>query len=588
VAIHRATEACEQGHILVNGQKIKWSDKTAEGAGTIQTPLVSGLGNRDLNATWRASCIDDEAQILSFQIHQVGLDVVKEDSGFTISFKQQDQPEVLRLLGEPIDVSNTQGLADQWTHPDRPQRLTLIPIVHAAGKSSLDDELLQLEALKAQAYDLERRVREKKYRMHELLREDFRAFCSNIKKCDSLKCVFRTTMHKLPEYAHIISLHFQHHRPSPQVPVSSENEPWLNRIHKQGDDAILYGGTEASAHGLESSPSPIGHDAVDEDDPPPSDHDEKTPTQLNHTVYTSPSPSSSRSIQSSPTSAPHHNVSYVSTPPNRMSTAPQFGDHYHFHHHLFRHIILAVLLLLFLGGITFRALRHLRLCCASPRCRASCSSAREERRNRRAYRRAARQHAWRNWWNRYRRPECTTDYEEKRTLVLEQEGVLEGAMQDEMRGLRVAQEIVGEMVRAEEGRSRLYQQANMPQHSRSHSPTVAELGEAMSSSSSSPSAVPQIFRNVVSLARYPRRTSSASSRSGSGIPPPRYEEELEGDIDVVDGFNYSPTYGMGSGLTHLHTLEDGYAEEYGDDATPDSSVVDCSPRMSFDTGRTRL
>jgi len=66
--------------------------------------------------------------------------------------------------------------------------------------------------------------------------------------------------------------------------------------------------------------------------------------------------------------------------------------------------------------------------------------------------------------------------------------------------------------------------------------------------------------------------SSSSSSSSSGnvlplysLPPPRYEEEIEGDMTVVDGFRYTPT---------------------STDDTPDSSVIDCSPRMSCDTGRT--
>lgn len=50
------------------------------------------------------------------------------------------------------------------------------------------------------------------------------------------------------------------------------------------------------------------------------------------------------------------------------------------------------------------------------------------------------------------------------------------------------------------------------------------------------------------------------------LPPPRYEDELDGDMTVVDGFQYTPTTSV--------------------DDTPDSSVIDCSPRMSCDTGRT--
>jgi hypothetical protein len=50
-------------------------------------------------------------------------------------------------------------------------------------------------------------------------------------------------------------------------------------------------------------------------------------------------------------------------------------------------------------------------------------------------------------------------------------------------------------------------------------------------------------------------------------PPPRYEDELEGEMTVVDGFRYTPSS--------------------TDDAT-ESSIVDCSPRLSFETGRSTL
>ena len=130
-------------------------------------------------------------------------------------------------------------------------------------------------------------------------------------------------------------------------------------------------------------------------------------------------------------------------------------------------------------------------------------------------------------------------------------------MQDELRTLRSAQEIVGEMISAEEGRSRLHHVANFGPAARLHgggrafSPAELDAGFASSSSSS---------------------TSTAGDGLIYGMPPPRYEEELEGEMTVVDGFQYTPTGSV------ERTLES--------DDTPDSSVVDCSPRLSVDTGRT--
>jgi hypothetical protein len=103
------------------------------------------------------------------------------------------------------------------------------------------------------------------------------------------------------------------------------------------------------------------------------------------------------------------------------------------------------------------------------------------------------------------------------------------------------------MYDAEEGRSRLYRAANRPGAVLA---APAELDAAGSS-------------------RRGRRNSTSLSLS-SLPPPPRYDEELEGDLTVVNGFQYTPR------------------SSSVDDDTPDSSVVDCSPRMSCDTGRTMI
>jgi hypothetical protein len=529
-----------------------------------------------------ASCIAGEVQILSFQIDQVGPDNATPVSGFTISFKQQGHPEVLRLIGEAIDISHPEDLRDQWIHPSRQQRFVLAP---TPGKESrpFDDEFAELEGLEAQSHHLQTLIGEQKHVIHQLLRDDFHTFCSTIKECDSLKCIFQTIVHKLPHYAHIVSLHFRHHRLWHHKTAASEIDSSVDGIRKQGDNAVLYGGAKEYL-----GPPRDEHDASpevshDELDASPPDNVETSPTPLSYSGYTSPSPISSQTRHLSATPTPHYTGNdrqplssqshYNTTAPFPQFDHPPPGPFYLFIH------LLPALLLIGISVVILLALRHFKLLCASPRSRASRSASREERRSRRAYRRAELQHVWKNWWNRYRSPASTNDYEEKRTLILEQEDVLEDVMQDEIRGLRVAQEIVGEMVRAEEGRARLYQEANMPQHQRPY--TAAEFESSSSHPPFSPTA-PTLSR-IDSLPRYARRSSNVSSNSaGSSVPPPQYEQELEGDIDVVDGFTYSRTFGAGNS----HTLEYGY--DGTDDSSPDSSVVDCSPRMSFDTGRTSL
>jgi hypothetical protein len=586
VAIYKATKACGEGHLLINGQTVDWSGNTVEGAGIFPTALTGTLDNHEVKATWKASCVANEAQIFSFHVQQVGEDLAQHDPGFTISFKQQDQPEVLRVVAQSIDIGYPEDLAQQWTRPDRPLHFKLAHDPVNTGDFCLDDEYLELEALKAQAHELKTLIEQKKHRIYDLLRDDLRTFCSTIKKCDSLKCVFQATMHKLPEYAHIISLHFRHHRPLSQVTVSSEENSSVEGVRKQGDEAKLYGGAEHPDQETQFPPSTKQHDELDSPSP---EYAETMPTALHNHEYASPLPikSQTRHLSPTPTSHPTGNDPSSSSQSHYTTTsaASQFNDTPFIPYLLLTLAVPPLFFLIFVVSIILLTLRRIKLLCASARSQASRFPSREECCTRGANIRAEFEHAWRDWWNRYRRPTCNNDYEEKRTLILEQETVLEDAMQDEIRGLRVAQEIVGELVRAEEGRSRLYYQANLPQHQRSNYVTAEHhpIPPSPSFSSSAPSSASAPTTETSTLGRY-RRSSSASSYSGSSIPPPQYEEELEGDIEVVDGFTYSPTFGHGH--AHAHTLEDGYG--YGDDSTPDSSVVDCSPRMSFDTGRTTL
>lgn len=197
-------------------------------------------------------------------------------------------------------------------------------------------------------------------------------------------------------------------------------------------------------------------------------------------------------------------------------------------------------MLLSFGSLAFKISRRRRYCRDTGQRAINRATRREERRNLCAFRRAARRHRWAEWLHGFRHVPATDDYEEKRALVLRQEGVLEGVMQGEIRNLERANEIANDMVRAEEGRARLYYQVNLPP-SRRNGPAVDFDPDTSSSSHS-----------IITPSSYT-------------VPPPTYDEELEGEITVVDGFQYTPS-----------ASED----------TPDSSVIDCSPRDSMETVRT--
>jgi hypothetical protein len=194
------------------------------------------------------------------------------------------------------------------------------------------------------------------------------------------------------------------------------------------------------------------------------------------------------------------------------------------------------------ASFIFLLIKHKSSWYEDPRRRAERAARKEERRNKKLYRKAACKHKWSTWWRRYRR-QRSDDYEEKRQMILEQEGLLEGVMQNEIRSLRNASDLVRDLVRAEEGRAR----GGGGGANDYHHPYPDGRGGY---------SAPELDAGVGS--------SREAPPPSYGMPPPRYEDEIEGEITVVDGFRYTPS---------------------NTDDTPDSSVVDCNTRLSLDTGR---
>ncbi|MCJ1245777.1 hypothetical protein MMC30_002981 [Trapelia coarctata] len=178
-------------------------------------------------------------------------------------------------------------------------------------------------------------------------------------------------------------------------------------------------------------------------------------------------------------------------------------------------IIIIVLLLTFIFVYLFR----------NPRRRADRAARAEERRRRRLYRRAARQHKWRSWFGRLRGTfvpnhdgPTAEAWEEKQLIAVQTDGPSLREMRRELRALRNAHTVIDGIVRAEEGRT-----------------------DGNSSTSR--------------IRRVERRNRSYSESTADSVPP-----TYEASVTIVNGFPYTPN---------------------GTDSTPDSSVIDTSPRTSI-------
>ena len=170
-----------------------------------------------------------------------------------------------------------------------------------------------------------------------------------------------------------------------------------------------------------------------------------------------------------------------------------------------------------------------------PRRRVDRAASREERRNRRLYRCAARRQKWRKWVGKFRRRDRppTGGSEEEKQAALVQPGGSQNAevVYTGIAELRDAHSIVSDLVRAEEGRG-------------------------------------------LHLSELDGRESRRGRRRGSSLPgyeseesgPPAYDDKVfvfDG-VAFVDGFHYLPA---------------------GIEDTPDSSVIETSPRISMELAR---
>lgn len=462
---------------------------------------------------------------------------VKGLSGFTTSFKQKGQPTVLRLQDKPVDnLSDDDELCDMWLRPDNSSRLSVATTT--LDETTVDDQLevqyAKLEELKSQLTDLHEQLRSTEMTIMSLVKAEF-------KSCTSLKCIWDTAKSKAPGICKLISAHFSHHSGrvsgctdgDAQSPCSTQAQDNAAMEKTPSQSTEVFDAEEVEVNALSSSAIPS---------PTPSP---PTPSLTYHEIEDSDSYES----EDHPNYYSDNDVHHAGVQSSDPSTHLDFGlatfqnDASHIQQAIRHHLALAVVslvLLVVVGGLVFRVVKI----CRDPRRRAELAARREERYTKRLYRKAACKHKWRTWWKQLKQ-QATGDYEEKRQMILEQEGISQDSLQRQILTLRDATDLVRNLVAAEEGRAPAdYRALPSRYQSAYQSPYGSSAYDTLAGSSGVSESLPTY-----------------------APPPPRYEEELEGDMTVVDGFMYPPST--------------------TDDAT-ESSIVDCSPRLSFETGRSTI
>jgi hypothetical protein len=489
----------------------------------------------DLDLEWESACLhgeeslhgeeksNDTAQVLTVNIKSIdGRSLSLPYPGFTLSFNQASPPELLRLQSTPDLIASSSEHAESWRKP--PAHLRLVPPTKNGVETFEAPRHSQLEDNIRELRALQAEAE----RLQKTIAEKKKYIDSQTKK------EAQSFREELQECNNITCV--------AKTIASGARGAW----------GILYVSFRPNHHRHHHRPPPMGHPKDDgfhrvsrpgnnkqgnikievDGAPPPPHHD-----SYGHPPPAPPSPPHS-----------HHGAPRMPSPESPFVIA------------------LEVVLGLLCCGCIFTIIRHR---CSSLRTRTERAAAREERLTQREYRRAARSHAIRKWWSsNWRDQERMEDYEEKRSLIQHQEDVLEEVMQEEIRQLRAAHGVVNDLVSsAEEGRVVTYPHNYCPcSRSRSHSVPQAPYSPLSTTSTYPPTSIPELPSRPLS-----RTDSLPGYRSDASGSPPAYEEDEDVSESVANGFrHYSSAVSTASSRSRW---------------TPDSSIIDVSPRPSAETLR---
>lgn len=493
----------------------------------------------ELNVSWTSNCLvsvspGPATHLFTLTVSSVDGEalVLPSLAGFTVSFKDDSDPKILRLSGpaskiEPLEV---------WADPSGYSKTHPSALKHET-KKVLEDHIDDLRLLEAELEFLQSIISEKKKVIHSQFHTSIAGLKDEVRQCDGLICIIKAVFRK----AHGAARAAYHKiRPNPY------NGSILNQgmVWRPGQQAPAMIATQ----------------------------DEKTPSAF----PLPPENCHCRDGKPSEKTPPNDNPSHGHVPESHFRDALPPSK-------------LAILLKIFftITGIAF-VLALFRRRCLSPRKRRDRLARLEQRRAERAYRRSARRQAFWDWWHGRRRGNPGRrpgDYDEKRALVGQQECVLEGAMQDEISQLNIQEEIrqfrdtrnvVDELIRAEEGRVHppappypAFHRSSFPAHLQTPYPAgFTALPRAVPIPRPITPATPSSSSDVP-FSPLSRTTSLPSYRS----KPPSYRED-----EATDGFS-------DCALSIDPGTDDGGEDEGW---SPGSSIPDLSPRPSAETTRTFL
>lgn len=481
LGIRNADAICGNATVTVNGRELlhQWDRNNGSGSGSgliPGSPSFETAAVSEVLATWRRICVrappgapnNCSVQILTVALKLEG----QQRQGFTVSFTSTETLEILRLSAVPVDIAQDDPGLQVWRDSDianqlpNPEiELVTTPLAEP-GPNPLEDQIeAELQRLSLLQQDLHRikhllDLQEAKIRL--LLKQDCQSILSKWEQCEDFRCILRISWQTIPEIFRSISYRLG--------PLESKKLVPICNSHGHGDSK---NNTRASWRPLPTTPPSY----------PPSTTSitSATTTLIGFHPPETPAPVF--------TGLPGTEIPSYATPINRPTQTFAWLERLEAGIEIplayqVKGFLRSCAIFFLIIAITAFAFRVVRNSSAFRRRRRDLAARQEERRARRAYNNAARRLRWRQWWegssysqtqsvySSHSLPEAgpvvaadqpqyedtLPQYEEREEVSREENG----AMQNEILGLRRVLEYVGQLVHTNDDPNRRHRSRSRP------------------------------------------------------------------------------------------------------------------------------
>ncbi|PGG99645.1 hypothetical protein GX51_06200 [Blastomyces parvus] len=401
IRISSTRSACGQTNVTLNQRDLDlvWHGNNGIGSGTFPANMTSGDQTHELSLNYLAFCISSPqaagaqytAQILTVTFQPTN-QITDNDrtSGFAISFNSVGTPHIYGLVTSPMEISDEYA-SDSWPDLLDPFNLPISTAKTASSDYILSDDLKTLHYLKAEAHELEEKIKSKENEIRKHLLQDCKSMAMRLKKCANLSCFIRTSFEIVPDAFRLVKHQFG---PLPSSlsdsPCRPPSDPPYQTLHPQD--------TGSPSNNLNPNALPTSQTTPFPNSPGSTFTPQSTRIPTNPT--NSP-PSNNYDDLPDCHDLPDYDPPNQSSPPNcrYVLNRPDIPNRHDIPIRNPSILLKDLAIILLITSLFVILIKHCRNSPSWLRRRADLATRREERRTRNAYLYAARRYRWRQWWN---------------------------------------------------------------------------------------------------------------------------------------------------------------------------------------------